>query len=111
MNQDMKKKAFLKMGKRKAFGGNIVTNNNKSLVVVPRDSMRRRVYVGPLGLWLTLDSGTFSAIEITKKSGTVNVSFNEDRQGSVARLRIEQPARVPGVGTFRPVGHLKLESI
>ncbi len=92
-----------------SFGGNIITNNDRRVVVVPLDSMRRRIYLAPLGLWLTLDSGTFSAIEINKKSRAVKVSFNEEGQGSVARLRIEQPATVRGVGTFRPVGQLKVE--
>ena len=87
-----------------AFGGNVVSNNEQRVVVVPRDSMRRRVYIAPLGLWLTLDSGIFSAIEINKKSRAVKISFSEDSQGSVARLRIEQPATVKGVGTFHPVG-------
>jgi len=92
-----------------AFGGNVSTNNERHFVVEPRDSMRRRIYLAPFGLWLSLDSGTFSAIEISKKLRSMKVSFNKESVGGVARLRIEQPAVVNGISMFRPVGTLKLE--
>ena len=55
------------------------------------------------------DAGRFSFVEIDKKSRTVQVSFIEEGTGGVARLRIEQPARIAGVGTFRPEVDLKRE--
>ena len=89
-----------------AFGGNIEVRGNV-VKVTPPDAMRRRVYIAPFGLWLTLDSETFSAIEINRKLRTVKVFFDEDGRGSVARLRVEQP--VTGKVTFRPVSSLNLE--
>jgi len=60
-------------------------------------------------LWLTLDSDTFSAVEIFKKTKAVDLYFKESGQGSVARLRIEQPATITGIGKFRPQEVLKVE--
>lgn len=91
-----------------AFGGNVRVKGDK-VTVTPLDSMRRRVYIAPFGLWLTLDAGTFSSVEIDKESRTVAVSFDKPARGVVARLRVEQPAKILGVGTFHVVGNLTLE--
>jgi hypothetical protein len=71
--------------------------------------MNRRLYIAPFGLWLTLDSSAFSAVEISKKRKAVDLDFEESGQGSVARLRIEQPATIADVGKFRPRAVLKIE--
>ena len=92
-----------------SFGGNVLADSSKKITVVPRDAMRRRIYIAPFGLWLTLDSGTFSAVEIDVKTRTVTAYFDEGPQGSKTRLRIEQPARIKGVGTFAPVSSLPIE--
>jgi len=42
---------------------------------VPNDAMRCRMYIAPFGLWLTLDSGKFSAVEIFKKTKAVDLYF------------------------------------
>lgn len=39
-----------------AFGGNVHAENN-TVEVTPLDSFRMRVYLAPMGLWLTLDAG------------------------------------------------------
>jgi hypothetical protein len=92
-----------------AFGGNIRVNGD-TVIVTPLDSMRRRVYIAPFGLWLTLDAGTFSSIEIDKKTKAVRVSLSAATATvGVARLRIEQPANVPGIGKFQPQKEQKLE--
>jgi hypothetical protein len=46
-----------------AFGGN-VTRSGDWLKVQPLDSFRMRVYIAPLGLWLTLDAGKFESVEV-----------------------------------------------
>jgi hypothetical protein len=54
-------------------------------------------------LWLTLDAGTFSSVEIDPKTHAVALHLSPATENSrVARLRIEQPAKVTGVQTFRP---------
>jgi hypothetical protein len=92
-----------------AFGGN-VQRRGESVSVRPRDSFRNRVYVAPLGLWLTLDAGTFETVEYDSKNGTVRAEFSPSTQfNSAARLRIEQPAKLPGVAVFAPVDSFPLE--
>lgn len=84
-----------------AFGGN-VEKRGDTITVKPEDSMRRRIYIAPFGLWLTLDTGTFSGVTISLRTRTVTIGFDEGPQSSKARLRIEQPAKRPGVGEFGP---------
>jgi hypothetical protein len=85
-----------------AFGGNIRVAG--SLVfVTPLDSLRQRVYIAPFGLWLTLDAGTFSSVEIDPKTHAVALRLSPETENSrVARLRIEQPAKITGVQPFHP---------
>ena len=91
------------------FGGNIVSDDKKRVAFVPRDIGRRRVYIAPFGLWLTLDSGSIAGITISKKSRTVSIGFDEGPQGSVAKLLIEQPGKVAGVSEFRPTYRYPVE--
>ena len=92
-----------------AFGGNIRIKG-ETVQVTPLDSYRSRVYVASLGLWLTLDAGTFESVEVNPKSGAVRVGLSGATQfTSAARLRVEQPAKVAGVGTYHPVTTLESE--
>jgi len=92
-----------------AFGGNIQTKGD-SVKVVPLDSLRQRIYVAPLGLWLNLDAGRFSEIEINQRTNAVRVGLSPKTQNTKeARLRIEQPAKLNGIGNFRLVESLKFE--
>ena len=92
-----------------AFGGNLRIKGD-AVQVTPLDSYRSRVYVASLGLWLTLDAGTFERVEVNPKSGAVRLELSGATQFTpVARLRVEQPAKVTGVGTYHPVTTLKAE--
>jgi hypothetical protein len=83
-----------------AFGGNLEIHG-KTVKVTSLDSFRKRVYVAPLGLWLTLDSGTFDSVEIDKNTHTVRLGFSEQTaHDPLARLRVSQPAKMAGVGTY-----------
>ena len=90
-----------------AFGGNLSEADNL-VRVTPLDSARSRVYVAPLGLWLTLDAGTFDAVEIAEDSVSVFLS-PATAHTTAARLWIEQPASVQGIGTFRPTDTFPLQ--
>jgi hypothetical protein len=75
-----------------AFGGNIRATA-AGISVTPLDSFRMRVYLAPLGLWLTLDAGRFERIELNPKSGVVRVVLSAASEFTpAARLRMEQPA-------------------
>ena len=92
-----------------AFGGNVRVNGNK-ITVTPLDSMRRRIYIAPVGLWLTLDAGMFSKVEIDRKTLSLRVSLSPATPHvNHARLRIENPAKTPGAIGFSLKGATKLE--
>jgi hypothetical protein len=92
-----------------AFGGNVQTRGDL-VKVVPLDSVRRRVYIAPFGLWLNLDAGKFTGIEINPQTRAVRVRLApKNTYSNEARLRIEQPAKRNGIGVFRPVKTLKFE--
>lgn len=69
-----------------------------------------RVYVAPFGLWLTLDAGKFETVEVNPKNGRVRVGLSlATRFTPIARLRVEQPASLRGVGRYQPAARLKFE--
>lgn len=85
-----------------SFGGNVNESAGK-VTVTTLDSYRSRVYISSLGLWLTLDSGTFKAVEVDPKTGSVRVGLSPATKFvPSARLRVEQPAKVNGVGAYHP---------
>lgn len=92
-----------------AFGGNI-QHANGTVTITPLDSARARVYLAPLGLWLTLDAGTFDRVELNPATKAVRISLSpSDPFTSAARLRIEQPAKLANVGTYTPTQRINLE--
>ena len=92
-----------------AFGGNLHQKGDV-VHITPLDSFRTRVYVAPLGLWLTLEAGTFDFVEVNTKSNTVRIGLSPSSQYTPrARLRIEQPANVSGVGKFSPSSNFQVE--
>ena len=91
-----------------AFGGN-VTVLGQSVHVEPHDSLRQRVYLAPLGLWLTLDSGQFQSVALDALTGKVSITLAPaDADTLTAYLRISQPAKITGVGRIEPTQRYKL---
>jgi hypothetical protein len=85
-----------------AFGGNLKTRGDR-VTVQPLDSFRRRIYIVPAGLWLTLDAGKFDSVEFNSRTKAVRVELTPQTSDTAqARLRVEQPAKISGVGTYRP---------
>ena len=77
-----------------SFGGNVGVKGNW-VNVQPLDSFRKRVYIAPLGLWLTLDAGTFEQVAINTRSNVVRVSLSPATVFTPnARLRVQQPAKI-----------------
>ena len=84
------------------FGGNLKVEGS-TVKVTPLDSFRMRVYVATAGLWLTLDAGEFAGVELNAKTGAVRLGLAAATKFTpAARLRIEQPAKVSGVGMYAP---------
>jgi hypothetical protein len=93
-----------------AFGGNLEVTGDM-VKVTPLDCFRMRVYIAPLGVWLTLDAGRFAGVELNVDTGAVRVGFTSATNYTpAARLRIEQPARVKAIGgSYHPVKPFHLE--
>jgi len=94
-----------------SFGGNLQSDAT-SVELKPLDSLRQRVYLAPLGLWLTLDAGTFESVRMMTgaKLGQVVVKLSpRDAYTPAAHLRIEQPAAVAGIGQIQPATSLTVE--
>src|SRR5271165_354777 len=90
-----------------AFGGNVETEGHM-VRVTPRDSFRARVYIASLGLWLTLDAGAFESVAVNPGTGVVRVGLAGATDATPeSLLRIEQPARISGVGDYRPATPLQ----
>jgi Family of unknown function (DUF5695) len=91
-----------------AFGGNLRTGvgpTGGSVTVEVLDSIRRRVYIAPLGLYVTLDRGTFERVALNPATGAVRVTLSPGSAlTSSALVRIDQPATVAGVGKYTIVG-------
>ncbi|KAF4549874.1 Hypothetical protein D9617_19g101790 [Elsinoe fawcettii] len=58
-----------------SFGGNIVSQNG-DVVVEPKDTLRKRIYVAPLGVYITLDAGTVTRFSYNAQSRTISVTVN-----------------------------------
>jgi hypothetical protein len=92
-----------------AFGGNLSVEGNV-VRVEPRDSLRQRLFVAPLGLWLTLESGRFEQIAYDTQSKQVEVRLGPgDAYTTKALLHVEQTAKVSGVGAIAPLSSLGME--
>ena len=69
-----------------------------------------RVFLAPRGLWLTLDAGTFENVELNTRTGVVRITLSPATEHTKqARLRVEQPAKVAGVGNYAPAQQLSQE--
>ena len=92
-----------------AFGGNIQVRG-KIVTIAPLDSYRSRIYLASLGLWITLDAGRVEHVELDSGTGLVRLGLAAATEDTPeARLRIEQPARIRGIGPYRPVSSLTSE--
>ena len=89
------------------FGGDVQPQANGKIRVTPRDGFRRRVFLAPLGLWLTLDAGAFQWVTFDPHTKSVQVTFAPASSATpTALLRIGQmptgtlPAKfAPPLGT------------
>jgi hypothetical protein len=87
-----------------AFGGNVTTTAGRVSVQV-LDSLRKRVYIAPFGLYLTLDAGQFQKVELDTRTNDVHLTLAPATADTPrARLRIEQPFRPAGVGAYSFAG-------
>jgi hypothetical protein len=85
-----------------AFGGNLKVEGNQ-VKIDPRDSFRQRIFVAPLAMWVTLDSGRLDQVTFDSVTNTVEVHLAPgDAFTSSALVRMEQTARIDGIGDLVP---------
>ncbi|WP_318350186.1 DUF5695 domain-containing protein [Aquipluma nitroreducens] len=72
-----------------AFGGNLSTPKNWVKVDLTT-AAKSRIYIAPVGLWLTLDAGTFKSVSFNPKSKEVRIELDKLNEFTPkAYLRIE----------------------
>ena len=90
------------------FGG-IVTETPQRIRIEPRDSGRSRIFIAPVGLWLTLAAGKIESVDYIPGNGEVELQLAPaDAHTSTARLLIEtttsakvlSPAGIPMAGGY-----------
>ena len=98
-----------------AFGGNVVATS-PTVQVQTLDSVRRRVFVAPIGAWLTLDAGAFSQVEFDPAKRTVTLTITPATSGisgaaaaPSARLVVQNTAN-NGLGVLKPTTDLKQDA-
>jgi len=95
-----------------AFGGNLTVEGDAAegdaVHLRPLDSVRSRVYLAPLGLWLTLEAGAFEEVEIRGEEVRLRLA-PADPYSPAGRLRIERPAPSNEPRRYRPHGDLAME--
>lgn len=88
-----------------AFGG-ALAQKGAIVTVVPQDSLRQRVFLAPLKLYLTLDAGKFQSVRFDSSTKAVTITLDPaDAHTPAARLRIEGNLTLSGAGTFERGGH------
>lgn len=71
------------------------------MTITPLDSFRQRLYLAPVGLWVTLDAGKLQTATLDAQSHTVQLTLAPaDSATPSARVRLEQPATVSGIGAY-----------
>jgi len=91
------------------FGG-ALEDRRGEIVVSPLDAARSRVYIAPAGLWITLDAGTIRTVRFNAARGVVRLTLDPASDITpAAYLRLEQPAKIPGVGQYQPGESLSME--
>jgi len=80
------------------FGG-IVKTSGSRVTFAPKDSARRRVFIAPAGLWVTLDAGRIASVAYDKATGKVSLTLEAaDAQTPVAYVNLE--TTVKGAKTY-----------
>ncbi|MPT48647.1 MAG: hypothetical protein E2598_09550 [Sphingobium sp.] len=57
------------------FGGDL-TQKGKTISITPRDGARRRLFIAPAGLWITLESGRIASADYDSGKGTVRLTLD-----------------------------------
>lgn len=59
-----------------AYGGEITTDGNK-VTVLPRDSVRKRTFIGPLAVMVTVDVGVIQQLSYNVEARTISMTLSQ----------------------------------
>lgn len=91
------------------FGGNATVAGGR-VTVRPTDAFRQRIYLAPVGLYLTLEAGQFQQVEFTPSTGGVRVTLAPGTTHlAQARLRVEQTGKTVSQRAWTVAGGFILE--
>lgn len=73
-----------------SFGGNLVSSGD-TIKVEPKDTVRRQIYVAPLGLKFEVNAGVIEEFtyDITTKAVSIQIGEGESKSGGLAMIRWE----------------------
>lgn len=71
-----------------AFGGNLTVSGDW-VKTSPKDSFRRKAFIAPAALKITLDSGRLDQVSFNQKTGEVRLTLRQDAGVAAARLHLE----------------------
>jgi hypothetical protein len=92
------------------FGGNLKEEDGV-VSFTTLDSLRSRVFISPVGLWLTLDAGRFVSVDYDARHNTVRLHLApESETVKTARLRMEQTISGPGIARYQAPRTWKMEA-
>lgn len=60
-----------------AYGGILETAQDGKTTVQPRDPTRRRIFIGPLGVTVTIDAGVIDSFTYAVDSGAISVTLSQ----------------------------------
>ncbi|RYP75617.1 hypothetical protein DL771_002317 [Monosporascus sp. 5C6A] len=60
-----------------AYGGILETTPEGNVTVAPRDPTRKRVFIGPLGVMITIDAGVIDSFAYAGDSGDISVTLSQ----------------------------------
>ena len=99
-----------------ALGGNVVSTS-PTVKVESRDTLRRRVFIAPLGQLFTLDAGSFSSVEYDSGAHKVTLTVTAVPEGVAnaaaapnGRLIVTQTAAISGTKLLSPTGNLSQDA-
>ena len=102
-----------------SFGGNLVQNKSAngtdSVSVEPKDAVRRRIFVAPLGLYITFSAGEIQKFVYQPSTGSLTVSVGSadvDQAGDArsAIMEFDQTSTVLAATTVKLQTQLAMES-
>jgi len=71
------------------FGGDVAQDGD-TLRIRPRDGARRRLFIAPAGLWITLEAGRIASAAYDTRSGAVSLTLDPaSADTATARLMLE----------------------